>query len=463
MKSKYFFIGTFLTLFTTNLALIFVSNDYPNIDLHCAKVSIYSSSVELVDSNPSCDTSSNLLAALNLFSGELTETTIKTLSNWPVGMPLLFKFFIGLEGVQIPIIVGFGLLISLVLSYFLTEFLKLAAQNNKILLGLAFIFIFMFSSPNEGWISGSGLLYPEGLSILMLALAMLKIATLESKSVSTFKYVIYISICFAIAAYFRAIFELQLNMLLAYFFLLFILFQFKNISRILTSRIKLTKNAIYWMLAICTLASALLLPWRIVSERTVHPGSFAWTTAYNKWWISWIPTEKLSNFNISFDSAQGGINMACELNPEACEKFNIPIDFMTSTSADKSDPIYLNTYISSIISNPGKYLDMRLSIIRNFWLQDNQFNYLREWNFTEGYSFLFILFASLIAFFFYFKRFILTSTVFLASISIQFLVLSLHHVEARYFIGIKLMSLTYVFLLIILSPSKNKEIESLIR
>ena len=152
--------------------------------------------------------------------------------------------------------------------------------------------------------------------------------------------------------------------------------------------------------------------------------------------------------------------MACELNPQACKDFDIPLDYMNKSNIEKNSPVFLNTYLSTIVQNPLKYLDLRLSIIRNFWLQDNQYNYLRSWNFTEGYAFVFILLTSIITLLLYFKKFIFTSMIYVVSISIQFLVLFLHHVEARYFIGIKLMSLTYVFLILIMSTSNNKKIEN---
>ena len=460
MKNRLFYFVSFIIFFVINLTLILFSREYPLIDLHCAKTEINATSLELIDSNPSCDTSSNLMVSLNLFNGTLSDSSIKTLSNWPIGMPLLFKLFLWLETIGVPFILGFAIFLSLLLGYFINEFFKIALKHNRFWLGIVFIFIFLFSSPNEGWISGSGLLYPEGISIIILLVAFLRIASIDSSRNFTLKDIVYVSICFSISAYFRAIFELQLNILFGLLLFIYLSSRSKYISNLMLRKFTVSKRIINSFLVILAVAFVLLIPWRIISEKVVHPGNYGWTAAYNKWWISWIPTERLSEFNISFDSAQGGINMACELNPQACKDFDIPLDYMNKSNIEKNSPVFLNTYLSTIVQNPLKYLDLRLSIIRNFWLQDNQYNYLRSWNFTEGYAFVFILLTSIITLLLYFKKFIFTSTIYVVSISIQFLVLFLHHVEARYFIGIKLMSLTYVFLILIMSTSNNKKIEN---
>jgi hypothetical protein len=119
----------------------------------------------------------------------------------------------------------------------------------------------------------------------------------------------------------------------------------------------------------------------------------------------------------------------------------------------KNDSKYLSAYLNSIYENPKAYFKTKLLIFKDFWLQDNQFNYLRNWNFTEGYFYAFVLILSLILGISQIRRIPFTSLIIYTIILSQFFVLILHHVEARYFIGIKLISLSYLFLLLLRVPN----------
>ena len=274
MKNRLFYFISFILFFVINLTLILFSREYPLIDLHCAKTEINATSSELIDSNPSCDTSSNLMVSLNLFNGTLSDSSIKTLSNWPIGMPLLFKLFLWLETIGVPFILGFAIFLSLLLGYFINEFFKIALKHNRFWLGIVFIFIFLFSSPNEGWISGSGLLYPEGISIIILLVAFLRIASIDSSRNVTLKDIVYVSICFSISAYFRAIFELQLNVLFGLLLFIYLSSRSKYISKLMLRKFTVSKRMINSFLVILAFAFVLLIPWRIISEKVVHPGNY---------------------------------------------------------------------------------------------------------------------------------------------------------------------------------------------
>ena len=449
LRYQYFFIIVFII----NLLIIFLSKNTNEIDLHCSIIETSATSQEIIDSNSTCDTSSNLRAAQDFLKLELSPTTMKTLNNWPIGMPLLFLPLLILEQIGIPLILSFAVFMSLLISYFLTICFKLSIRLNRPLLGYVFAIIFLFTSPNEGWISGSGLLYPEGIAITLWLIALVKVFTIEKlNSNPKLKSILFISLCLALASYFRAIFEFQINLLLAITTFLIIL----SLNKSFISKKMLTifnTPLLKKVFVVLLFTSLFMIPWRLVAEKIVHPGNYGWTSSYNKWWITWIPTERLSEFNISFDSAQGGINLACQLDPTRCSKFNIPVSFMEEGNMARNDSKYLSAYLNSIFENPRAYLKTKLLIFKDYWLQDNQFNYLRNWNFSEGYFYAGILVLSSLFGIFQIRKISFTSLIVYTSVFSQCFVLLLHHVEARYFIGIKLISLSYLFLLLMCVPN----------
>ena len=142
------------------------------------------------------------------------------------------------------------------------------------------------------------------------------------------------------------------------------------------------------------------------------------------------------------------MNLGCQIDNEKCLYLNQPnlisqienVDFMTR------EEFYRNELINSIISNPLEYLKNRSKVFILHWFTDNKYNYLEKSNLYEG---LFFGLLAIITFFMVIysgsKNLIISNLIWVLLIFSTLAPLSIFHIEARYLIFLKLISI-FVFI-----------------
>ncbi len=416
--------------------------------MHCTgPVSIFEDTTQILELFGGCDGGSLLSISLDLLNGDgLGDKSKLFLNLWPPGLSFVHTIPIYLIGNSVPLIFFYILLYIFIFSIIYTVFMY-SQRNNLFFVLLAFFFsiFFMFSSPVNGWFFESGILYQETFAYIFLVIGFLISFKIDFSNKFSFVPGILTGICFGVASYFRSSLDifnqiLIVTTLLILFIRLGFNYSQKNFSDL---GLKLSKTLLGISLGILLVT----IPWRIYLATEIHQGNFSWTVYSGIWKSRWTPSQIMIEQGLG-PWVDSGMNLGCQIDNEKCLYLNQPnlisqienVDFMTR------EEFYRNELINSIISNPLEYLKNRSKVFILHWFTDNKYNYLEKSNLYEG---LFFGLLAIITFFMVIysgsKNLIISNLIWVLLIFSTLAPLSIFHIEARYLIFLKLISI-FVFI-----------------
>jgi hypothetical protein len=416
--------------------------------MHCTgPVSIFEDTARIRELFGGCDGGSLLSISLDLLDGDgLGDKSKLFLNLWPPGLSILHTFQIFFLGDFIPIIFFYILLYIFILSIVYTLFIY--SHRDNLFFGLlAFLFsiFFVFSSPVKGWFFESGILYQETFAFIFLVIGFLISFRISISKEFSFAPGILIGICFGIASYFRSSLDLFnqaliLSSSIILVILLALKFLHKNFSNFSLALSKM-------LLGISLGIVLVTIPWRIYLASEIHQGNFSWTVYGGIWKSRWTPSQIMIEQGLG-PWVDSGMNLGCQIDNEKCLYLNQPnlISQNANENFITSEEFYRNELIGSILSNPLEYLKNRSKVFILHWFTDNKYNYLEKSNFYEG---LFLGLLVIITFFMVIylglKNLIISNLIWVLLIFSTLAPLSVFHIEARYLIFLKLISI-FVFI-----------------
>jgi hypothetical protein len=270
------------------------------------------------------------------------------------------------------------------------------------------------------------------------------------------KFAIASGLCIGLAAYFRSIFDPYIILLsgLAVFIILLI-----GIKKIFRDKARITtRNQSAYLFLIITLSAILLmLPWRIFLGTSIHKGDFSWTVLGETVWSSrWVTNEMLDSQGLG-PWREGGFNAACQIDPEKCtfiQSIESVSDAPYTGQGHFNQSQFRNFLFRTYFSNPVETLKFKLNVFSKFWYTNNTENYLGRYSPVEGTLFLISTLWATTWSITRMKQNQLLSSLWLTKLFVTFSILMVFHVEARYFIFLKIASVIVVSLLV---RSKQKE------
>ena len=419
---------------------------------HCAgAVSLNVTASQASELFGGCDGGSILRIALDFANGgDLSQQSISALHLWPPGLSALEAIALLVGGKETPIALWvIGYVVFLLIFAFTLLFVVLQ-KRGLWYVGFLLPVLLIFSSPLYGWILKSGLMYQEGfaLSFFVIALTLASMADRSDSKKLKLRLAISSGLCLGLAAYFRSIFDPYILFLAGISFFMALAFVIRRIAHHKASW-STRKQSASLFLVITLSAVVLMLPWRIFLGTSIHKGDFSWTVLGETIWSSrWVTNEMLDSQGLG-PWREGGFNAACQIDPKKCA-------FIQSIEAVSEAPYtgqgyfnqsdFRNFLVKSYLSKPVETFKFKLNVFSSFWNTNNTENYLGRNSPVEGS--LFFLTTVLATFWSItrMKENYLLSWLWLSKLFITLSVLMVFHVEARYFIFLKIASVVVVAL-----------------
>lgn len=411
-----------------------------------------------------CDGGSLLGVSLDIIDGGgLTEQSLNSLSLWPPGLSLIESFILRTNGLGAPIAIYLAVLISLAFATVFVFSMSGFPKKHRVLVSLLLVAM-VFSSPIEGWILGTGLMYQEGFATAFFMLALVLVASISSKATTKERSIVAIcaGVCLGFAAYFRSIFDpiilFGLMCSISFFVLSAFKYFFKSHTKTNWQSNKFLYSSIIFLCAVIT-----MLPWRIFLGNSIHSGNYSWTAAGANIWASrWYPNEILDNQGLK-PWREGGLNAACQAYPDKCreiERLEMSSPYPYTGSGYFSQSEFRSMLISEYLTNPIAIIHYKFDVFKSFWLLHNSENYLGRQRLFEGVAYFFVFVSSLVVSIVRFKKHPELSIIWLSTVLIHVLVLFVYHLEARYLIPLKLGGMLFLVSSLTQYLHKTKSIES---
>lgn len=395
-----------------------------------------------------CDGGSLLGVSLDLIDGGgLTEQSINSLSLWPPGLSLIESFILLTNGLGVPIAIYLAVLVSLAFATVFVFSMSGFPKKYRVLAGLLLVAM-AFSSPIEGWILGTGLMYQEGFATAFFMFSLVLVASISSKAATKKRLTLAIGagVCLGFAAYFRSIFDPIILFGLLFSISLFALNAFKHLVKS-HSKTNWQSNKFLYSSIIFLCAVITMLPWRIFLGNSVHSGNYSWTVAGSNIWASrWYTNEILDNQGLK-PWREGGLNAACQAYPDKCkeiERLEMSSPYPYTGSGHFSQSEFRSMLINEYLTNPLAIISYKFDVFKSFWLLHNSENYLGRQRPFEGIAYFFVFISSLAVSIVRFKKHPELSIIWLSTVLIHLLVLSIYHLEARYLIPLKLGAILFL-------------------
>lgn len=441
-------LGIFLGLWVALIAGMATAGGW-GITTH-ANIPLYSDAEEARFAFGGSDAGSYLQAALGLRDfGPLGIGGNQWIYNlWPPGMVALNLIAVNVESLfSIPYLTALLLLVSFAWAALLTRLWKILESLSS---GIGFVFLLVFllsslSSPMITVYFG----YGDGLAAGLLGLAVAELWLVKHNSTrGNIKGVLYVGTLLSGAMHLRATFETLSWFLLFVPLAIYLIWTLVGLLRPSISASS-SKGALLQVSLVAFVAQVLSLPWRVFAAVYIRPGDFRWSTVPDYAWPArWVPDERISQEGRFLIEGHG--NFGCINDPVRCaeiQQLEEASDAPYSGVGHFTNEEFRSQLVESVLQLPGLYLSERFTIyFLGFFSKTG--GGIGQLAILEG---LFLLVGVILGVVFLvrndkFNR----AGAWFAFLSAGGLsgVLLLFHMETRYLMPIKLVMMTFVFLVL---------------
>lgn len=367
---------------------------------------------------------------------------------WPPGMVALNLIAVIVESqLSVPYLTALLLLVSFIWATLLTRLWKILESLSSGI-GVAFLLVFLLSSLTNPMITvyfG----YGDGIAAGLLGLALAELWLVKNTLVrGNIKRLLYIGTLLAGAMHLRATFETLSGFLLAVPLVGYLIWTVLTLIRPNLSASS-SRGALLQISLVALVSQVLSLPWRVFAAVFIRPGDFRWSTVPDYAWPGrWIPDERISpegSFLI-----EGHWNFGCINDPIRCaviQQLEEASDAPYSGAGHFTNEEFRSQLVESFLQFPGLYLSERFTMyfIGYFSKTGGDVGQLAV---LEG---LFLLVGVILGVVFLVgNNKFNTSGAWFAFLSAGALsgILLLFHMETRYLMPIKLVMMTFIFLVL---------------
>jgi len=356
---------------------------------------------------------------------------------WPPGTSIIEFLLVSIFGLHASPLLLLAVVKSGLLAITISLLWHETRNNFQEIVGAMLLAFLLFSSVTQGWLLDQGIMYAEGFYIFFLTVCLVTVHRFEKKERK--KFLVFSAISFGIASYFRAVgfTSLEIVPLFCLFFVLIGTFPIlkRNFSR---RRNSFSNSAI--LLVFGTVAFIVTLPWTLFRMTWMNLTPLQWViTGDQAWKFVWQTDDQLSKSG--WGITRGIDNWACHLDLAKCQKL-----------LHAGETRYLAETINTISSHPIKFLEMRLGDFWSYWCLNGRWLYPPQnkipaaFGITEGIIFLVLTILAMVILLKTFKKNAVSVSITLCAIFGSTLPLFIFHLESRYFIPIKVISVVTLIL-----------------
>ena len=371
----------------------------------------------------------------------LAEGTFRDASNnfiwelWPPGLSLMNFLFIKVLGTNSSPLLIWSLVSSMVIALLTYMLFGLLRNQNKSLqiFGLVLIAFLLISSATQGWLLDQGIMYAEGLTVLGLFSTLYFMGKfLEDHK---FIHLLMSGITLTVAVFMRSVNLVIVYLLIAFIFTLLLVKLFQVFFRSRGKEIAVVR--VGTLTALITAPIFLMTIWMSFRATWIPNLQFQWvTSAANSWKWYWMRDSDFKG--TGWEIVAGIDNWACQIHKAVCAK----IYASPETNWD-----YQGLSIQAILQNPISFIVKRILDFWDYWILNGRWLYPPQSripasiSLVEGIIFLSLFLLALILIAKIWSTKLELALLQLAIILGNFLPLLIFHLEGRYFLPIKLISI----------------------
>lgn len=379
------------------------------------------------------DAGSYLQGAMALVEGNFNNPKFSYIWGlWPPGMPFLEAILLNIFGWNSSPLILLTSTTLIATNYIFYRIIILQEYSKHKLISLSLIFFLFFSAVTQGWILDQGIMYAEIYQIFFLSIILIKIAnktTIDKKECFVIGLLLFGSALFRATGYT----VIQVFAVLA----LLSLLTFTVLNKVKIQKIKVKIFKMYFLIA--SIAVSLTTIWILIRNKLFGTNSLKWVTNGENWAWYWYK-------NSDLESSGWGIvknidNWGCYFQPHKCIS-------MSQKLIDNKE-LQRDT-LNFVLHHPLEFLAKRLVDMWQYWKLNGRWLYPDQnklpasINFTEGAIFLILVFIALLVAMKTIKQPL--SFMYISMAVGTTLPLLIFHLESRYFIPIKFLSVIYLIL-----------------
>lgn len=445
-KQNFFF---FLYFWAFQVLLVVALVGFLGVDTPHGKIKMGMLPSKLIEILGSSDAGSYLSAASDLVQNSSNTANWQWVLNlWPPGMVWLDALLIRFSPVGFTW--GFALVLAIVWGTGLTLLVLPFIKSWISIAAIAFFeFVLLSTSPFQSWILDEGLFYADGLAAGLILIALLLLVNRTRKIGSLrlwFRDGIYIGICFAGALFFRSSYQL-LPWLLVGATVIFTLVVFWKLA---------LKRPIRFLQHFVVVSTATISMLLIMTPYTLY-------LATERDRTNFVTTEDLlfsdNWYNVETGMPQwlstSGASIGCELDKDQCAIFTK----LKSQGVIPETSEFRTALVNAIAQHPLAYLGNRITYFSQQWIGDEVSSYAftpsnyensdeissSPWlnqNLPQGIAFFILFVAVLISTsILVFKRSQISLILILLVVVAVIAPFAFVHIEVRYLIPLKMISL----------------------
>jgi hypothetical protein len=386
------------------------------------------------------DAGSYLQGALSIYQGSFREGVNDFIWQlWPPGVPIVGFLAIKIFGTNSNPLQISAVLSSVLLATWVAGLWYFSIKSKiKIMVRLLLAFL-LISSVIQGWILDQGIMYAEGFYIFFTVFALILIA---HNSFLNTKVLVSAGILLGLAAYFRAI---GFTVIVFLIILSGITWMVAVSGGMLKSKKietrKLFENS--KAAGIVSLSAYLTtLPWSLFRESWLAIKPTKWVVTGDRVWQGVWSNDKQLN-DSGWAITIGTDNWACHLDKIKCQVLQ---------NGNHSENYYFLETMKTVIMHPIEFVSMRVNDLWNYWELNGRWLYPPQnkipaaYGTIEGSIFLVIVGVAVFLLLQGFKKLTVLVLVEIAVILGSTAPLIVFHLESRYFIPIKIVTVVIVIL-----------------
>jgi hypothetical protein len=393
------------------------------------------------------DTGNYMRVAVDVQDLTISQENKWIIGLWPPGMPGYLAFLTFISGGGNPTAIATLVFISL-WSLLYAILVSILISKKFLLIALGFSYIWLFSPLLTGYNTDYGVLASDGISSIIMAFAVIIVFKLFSVHQSSSSKVIVLStllgFTLATAAHFRLVwtFSILAGIILSYmfYFLANRLLSYSKSGNLASKR----KDLLFPFSITSFVFVLLLIPWTLIAEAKIHPGSYNWSNGDYVWAQRWMSDQYLIDGGASF-LVEGEANWSCEIDKEQCAEITqaeISAGTFYSGNGPYSYAEFRNRALISAVENPMHWLKIMTSKLLETWLTMPGAPIGSAPNLLGGVLTILAYLASL---FYLLRDFLRANNIFALFLffvsTITVAVLYLEHFESRYMIPTQVLAL----------------------